>query len=54
MGKVVLLDILGQMVQKLGSILQWRPSWQPSWISQLAQGDMLDIRLILIIEVLMM
>ena len=25
--KVVLLDILRQMVQKLGFIMQWRPSW---------------------------
>ena len=40
--KVVLLDILSQMVQTLGFIMRQRPSWQqswwPSWISQLAQG----------------
>ena len=36
--KVVLLDILSQMVQKLGFIMRQRPSWQQSWISQLAQG----------------
>ena len=42
--KVVSLDILSQMVQKLhvGFIIRQRPSWQqywwPSWISQLAQG----------------
>ena len=40
--KVILLDILSQMVQKLGFIMRQRPSWQqswwPSWISQLAQG----------------
>ena len=40
--KAVLLDILSQMVQKLGFIMRQWPSWQqfwwPSWISQLAQG----------------
>ena len=38
--KVVLLDIMNQMVQKLGFIMRQPPSWQhfwwPSWISQLA------------------
>ena len=44
--KVVLLDMvlqtnyygITQMVQKLGFIMRQRPSWWPSWISQLAQG----------------
>ena len=40
MGKVALLDILGQMVQKLGFIMwlwpSWRPFWRPSsWICEL-------------------
>ena len=44
--KVVLLDILSQMVQKLGFIMRpyWQPSWRPSWISQLGQGLSLAIR----------
>ena len=46
--KVVLLDILSQMVQKLGFIIRqrpsWQPSWWPSWISQLAQGYPLAFR----------
>ena len=41
MRKVVLHDILSQIVQKLGFIIwlwpSWRPSWRPSWISPLAQ-----------------
>ena len=35
--KVVSLDILSQMVQKLGFIMR-QQYWWPSWISQLAQG----------------
>ena len=50
MRKVVLHDILSQIVQKLGFII-WL--W-PSWISRLAQEFSLAIRLIVIIEVLMM
>ena len=58
MRKVVLHDVLSQIVQKLGFIIwllpSWRPSWQISWISRLAQEFSLAIRLIFIIEVLMM
>ena len=39
MRKVVLHDILGQMVQKLGFVMWlwplWRPFWRPSWICEL-------------------
>ena len=52
--KVVLHDILSQLVQKLGFIIWLWPSWRPSWISRLAQEFSLAIRLIFIIEVLMM
>ena len=54
MKKVLLHDIVGQIVQKLGFIMRRRPSWRPSWMSRLAQGYTLDIRLICILEVLMM
>ena len=58
MRKVVLHDILSQIVQKLGFIIwlwpSWRPFWRPSWISRLAQEFSLAIRLIFIIVVLMM
>ena len=36
--KVVLRDILCQMVQKLGFIMQLWSSWRSSWISRLAEG----------------
>ena len=58
MRKVVLHDILSQIVQKLDFIIwlwpSWRPSWRPSWISRLAQEFSFAIRLIFIIEVVMM
>ena len=50
---MLLYDILGQIVKKLDYIMCRRPSWRPSWISRLAQGYTLDIRLICILEVLM-
>ena len=46
MKKVLLHDIVGQIAQKLGFIMRRRPSWRPSWMSRLAEGYKLDIRLI--------
>ena len=54
MRNVVLLDILRQMVQKSGFNMWLWPSWRPSWMSPLAQGFSLTIRLIFITEFLMM
>ena len=54
MGNVVLLDILRHMVHKLGFIMWLWPSWWPSWIFRLAQGFLLAISLLFIVEILMM
>ena len=40
---VVLIDILRQMVQKSGFTMLLWSYWRPSWISQLAEGNLLSV-----------
>ena len=45
----VLLGIVGKLVENVYFVGYWRPSWRPCWISQIAQGYLLDISQIFII-----